>query len=276
MKNTICKYAFRNLNTIRIEFVKELNNDPAMRNDISEDHDMSVVSWWGGDENNIFYVASTNGEPIIANKNSSYMFEGCLKLKEIVGLEMIDFSKVEIMEGMFYDCESLESLNLSSFDTKNCNNMMFMFFNCKSIKELDLSNFDTSNVKDMSRMFSHCYGLTAINLSSFDTKKVENMDYMFRKCCDLTNIDLSNFNTENAISMVSMFDECKNLREIDIDIMSSFKYVYGMFSGCNSLKHLNICSKQNSNMQQYISGNIDVRLPEDVMVKFAMNYIFGL
>ena len=55
MKNTICKYAFRNLNTIRIEFVKELNNDPAMRNDISEDHDMSVVSWWGGDENNIFY-----------------------------------------------------------------------------------------------------------------------------------------------------------------------------------------------------------------------------
>ena len=48
---------------------------------------------------------------------------------------------------MFQGCKSLESLDVSSFDTSNVTDMAAMFEGCDSLKELDISNFDTSNVK---------------------------------------------------------------------------------------------------------------------------------
>ena len=58
------------------------------------------------------------------------------------------------MGGMFYNCSSLTSLNLSNFNTNNVTNMGYMFFNCSSLTSLNLSNFNTNNVTDMSAMFS--------------------------------------------------------------------------------------------------------------------------
>ena len=38
---------------------------------------------------------------------------------------------------MFYNCSSLESLELSTFNTSNVNEMQFMFYNCTSLKSLE-------------------------------------------------------------------------------------------------------------------------------------------
>ena len=57
------------------------------------------------------------------------------------------------MSYMFSDCESLNNLNISKFDTKNVNNMSFMFSDCKILKFLKIKNFDTRNVIDMNYMF---------------------------------------------------------------------------------------------------------------------------
>ena len=49
------------------------------------------------------------------------------KLKEINGLDKLITSNLIEMEGMFQDCEEIESLDLSNFDTSNVTNMAFLF-----------------------------------------------------------------------------------------------------------------------------------------------------
>ena len=74
-------------------------------------------------------------------------------------LDEYDTSNVTDMSCMFYDCSSLQELDLSSFDTSNVTDMCFMFNGCSSLQELDLSSFDTSNVKNMGSMFDGCSSL---------------------------------------------------------------------------------------------------------------------
>ena len=60
---------------------------------------------------------------------------------------------------MFYNCNSLSSLDLSNFNTQNVTYMGFMFYGCNSLSSIDLSNFNTQNVTDMRYMFSGCKSL---------------------------------------------------------------------------------------------------------------------
>ena len=80
--------------------------------------------------------------------NMSGMFDGCSKLKEIKGLNMIITSKVKTMDGMFNKCKELENLDLSHFDTSNVTNMSLMFNYCSKLKEIiGLNKLNTSKVE---------------------------------------------------------------------------------------------------------------------------------
>ena len=48
-----------------------------------------------------------------------WMFNTCNELKEIKGLTNFNTAKVHSMKGMFEECDTLEKLDLSSFDTHN-------------------------------------------------------------------------------------------------------------------------------------------------------------
>ena len=54
---------------------------------------------------------------------------------------------------MFFNCSSLNELNVSKFNTGKVFNMSYIFHNCWSLKELNLSNFKHNNVDNMSNMF---------------------------------------------------------------------------------------------------------------------------
>ena len=56
---------------------------------------------------------------------------------------------------MFYECNSLQSLDVSSFDTSEVTDMSYMFYKCNSLYS-DFSSFDTSKVTDFSGMFYNC------------------------------------------------------------------------------------------------------------------------
>ena len=71
---------------------------------------------------------------------------------------------------MFYDCNSLISLDLSNFNTQNVTDMGCMFAGCNSLKSLDLSNFNTQNVTDMIFMFGNCNSLKKENIITKDDK----------------------------------------------------------------------------------------------------------
>ena len=80
------------------------------------------------------------------------------------------------MHKMFYNCNHLNNLDLSSFDTKNVTNMRDMFSLCKNLNNLDLSSFDTKNVTDIRSIFHKCpYKIYESNKSKFKRFKEEEL-----------------------------------------------------------------------------------------------------
>ena len=71
--------------------------------------------------------------------------------------------------------------------------MSYMFFDCISLKSIDVSSFNTEKVEEMQYMFKYCKSLTSINLSNFNTKNVKNIDEMFYDCSKIIFLDISNF-----------------------------------------------------------------------------------
>ena len=167
----------------------------------------------------------------------SQMFSGCESLTSL-DLSSFDTSKVTIMGGMFSGCESLTSLDLASFNTSKVWLMSGMFRNCSSLTALDLSSFDTSKVTSMGGMFENCKSLTSLDLSSFDTSEVWSMSCMFWGCISLTALDLSNFDTYEVTNTEGMFYWCKSLTTLNISHFATYEEVMWMsemFSGCSSL-----------------------------------------
>ena len=110
------------------------------------------------------------------------IFNKCKRLKEIKGLDKLNTSNINDMEGMFQDCAELESLDLSNVDTSNVTNMAFLFNNCNNLKEIKgLNNFITNKVTDIQSMFQSCFKLEYIDLSNFDTSNVTIMDEHIRQ-----------------------------------------------------------------------------------------------
>ena len=68
------------------------------------------------------------------------------------------------MGWMFSNCKSLQTLELSSFNTSNVTDMMFMFWGCESLKTLDISSFDMSNFKNTYNMLSGCNSLRTVKI----------------------------------------------------------------------------------------------------------------
>ena len=99
--------------------------------------------------------------------------------------------------------------------------MLIICFICSvvaSLESINLSSFNTNNVTNMSFMFDRCYSLISINLSLFNTNNVTNMCFMFSGCKSLKSIDLSSFNTNNVTNISVMFYRCKSLKIENIKI----------------------------------------------------------
>lgn len=171
-------------------------------------------------------------------KDCSWWFSGFKGLTTITHLEYLNTSQVTNMQYMFSNCESIETLDLSTFNTENVTNMSNMFNHCKSLKSLNLSSFNTSKVNYMGSMFSNCESLTALNLSSFNTENISDYEYMFFCCKSLTALDLSSFNSKEILNTSLMFTSCIALKTIDLSSFDTSKTtdMSSMFSGCSALE----------------------------------------
>lgn len=167
-------------------------------------------------------------------ENFAHYFDTCRNLKTIKG--QIDTSGLKLIYNesfdyqndknndsssgygltyMFNDCNNLESVDLSEFDTTNASDMKRMFGGCRKIGSLDVSGFDTSNVRSMYWMFRQNYQLKELDLSGFDTSNVENMFGMFVDASSMITIKLGdNFNTSKVKNMTNMFYGLRNLKTI--------------------------------------------------------------
>ena len=69
---------------------------------------------------------------------------------------------VKDLSSCYNGCYSLQSVDVSGFDTAAVTNMSNMFYNCYSLQSVDVSGFDTAAVTNMSYMFSGCYSLQSL------------------------------------------------------------------------------------------------------------------
>ena len=204
---------------------------------------------------NLYIVSEA---PIFAPPNCEGIFYFYKKEnnKYISNLTQINFndnfntSNVTNMTGMFNDCISLTSLDLSNFNTSNVTDMGWMFGYCKSLTSLDLSSFNTAKVTNMDGMFGWCSSQTSLDLSRFNTSNVTDMGYMFISCSSLTSLDLSSFDTSKVTDMIAMFQLCSFLTSLDLSNFNTAKVrdMSEMFYGCSALTSLNISNFNTSNV----------------------------
>lgn len=158
---------------------------------------------------------------VIKYKIETYqnLFHSCNIIKSIKVKNKSKKNNIRNISYMFAGCSSLESVDLSLFNTENVITMSHMFYGCTSLKKIIFEDnylFNTKNVGDMESMFNDCKSLKSINLKQFETGLVKNMSYMFNNCSSLELIDLSSFNTENLKNIMFIFNNCISLEKIDI------------------------------------------------------------
>ena len=157
------------------------------------------------------------------------------------------------MDGMFYGCSSLKSLNLSNFDTSSVTTLEHTFNNCNSLKSIYLTNWNTTSLRAFNYTFANCGSLESLDLSHFNTTSLNNMIYLFENCTSLKSLDLSNFDTTLVTEFRCMFRNCKNLTYLDISNFDTSKMtrMSDMFRGCVSLTSLNL-SSFNTSLVNYL------------------------
>ena len=153
---------------------------------------------------------------------------------------------------MLYNCLSLNTLNLSNFDTSNVKGMDKMFYNCILITSLDLSNFNTSQVQKMNNMFYNCINLFFLNLSNFDISNVNETKHMFYNCSSLRTLYLSNYEISNINNLINMFDEIHNLEYINLSVLNLNGTIKDIFF--LAYPNMVICGKNNDDIS--INSNL--------------------
>lgn len=112
---------------------------------------------------------------------SSYNYS-LINLASIEGLEHLNTTNVTTMEAMFYDCRSLTTLDLSTFDAPNVQVTWAMFLNCQNLTTI-YCNYDfTQNNMDYmasSQMFESCFKLVGDQGTAHEdmTSNQDNVDY---------------------------------------------------------------------------------------------------
>ncbi len=146
----------------------------------------------------VIIMPPSGNRKIIAPPDISYLFANFHVTTEIQGLEHIDVSQVEDMEGIFENCCDITSLDLSSWNTSSITNLSNAFRDCHELTSLNVSNWDVSNVDSLEFAFEMTRKLLSLDLSSWETPKLKNADCLF-KYSSITYLDISSFNTENVI-----------------------------------------------------------------------------
>ena len=156
------------------------------------------------------------------------------------------------LKGMFSECELLESLDISDWDTSLIQNMACMFKYCTSLSSLDISRWNTGCVRSMSHMFCGCKSLESIDISCWNTERVRSMASMFCLCERLKTLDISRWKTGQVRDMESMFYCCLSLESLDISGWDTgmVENISRMFWHCTSLSSLDLSGWNTSRVEK--------------------------
>lgn len=111
----------------------------------------------------------------------SQMFEACVNLQYIIGLNTWDVSGASnyAFSEMFHGCYSLAALDIGGWQARP-DNTSRMFKNCFSLTMLDMSGFDMTNASYVVEMFMGCSQLTeVIGMDTWNLADINGYDSMY-------------------------------------------------------------------------------------------------
>lgn len=158
-----------------------------------------------------------------------WMHGSCVSLAHL-DLSNLKTDSVETMAGMFFGCCSLADLVVPTLQsgTLYAVNIEQMFYGCSSLESLDLSGWDTGRVLSAGSLFEGCSSLATVNLSGWDTGMMLYMDRLFYGCESLVYLNLSSWTTKAptacvyyakkdlTVSMSQMFACCPSLEQLHL------------------------------------------------------------
>lgn len=207
--------------------------------DASEAKDGSITCYVIGTK--LFIVGNGSGK-ISGNSSSKQAFAILAGIQSIKGLEIFNTSNVTNMKSMFDSCESLTSIDISSFDMTNVETIECMFYFCEKLTTVNFGLQNTSKITSTASMFEGCSALESINMSGLDLSSLTDASFMFHNCSSLISVDISGWNVPKPTSIHSMFMSCSKLTSINTDRVSfsSLTTMTQTFSKCSKLTSLDL------------------------------------
>jgi surface protein len=202
------------------------------------------ISPWDGHNHSIRRIIFTG--PVTTGTSLRALFSCMFSLESIEGLNFINTSNVEDMSIMFLRTYSLQSVDLSGWNTGNVISMSDMFDRATALTNIvGISNFNTGSLRHASGMFRHTRSLPTLDLSNWNTTNLEDASSMFLDTSSLTSLNISTWDTPNLTWMGSMFFNASSLTSLDLSnwTINTGNMLWGwnmadMFTGMTSLNRL--------------------------------------
>ena len=102
---------------------------------------------------------------------------------------------------MFYGLKNITSIDLSNFDTSKVEIMGGLFMNCEKLKYVDLHNFSGSSLINFDYILYYCTSLMYVNLRNFIISNTEGVDisYNFEENPSNAKFCIEDSKTKNAL-----------------------------------------------------------------------------
>lgn len=204
---------------------------------------------------NLEYLPTSNATQV----NRIMSSPGVASFDNITSLDLSawDLSKATVLAAPFCYLSKLAECKCN-WDTSHIQRFEFIGDNCSSLETLDISSWDTRNATSMANMFNGFNGAKNIIVGpNFKTTQCTNLANFYHGCTNLTNPPY--IDTSNCIQLNNLFMNCQQLVEIPwaIDAAKCYMYNYYMLVGCPKLQYVvikNIGTTTQTNIQLAIGS----------------------
>ena len=144
--------------------------------DIGPFTSMDQVPWHSYNETIVSVVFNESFANCTSITSTALWFAFLSNLQHIVGIENLKTPNVTDMYGMFWECWSITSLNLSSFYTESVTDMGSMFAGCRSLTTISVSSgWSTSSLFGSGSlgMFEGCTSLVGGQGTTYDSSHTD-------------------------------------------------------------------------------------------------------
>ena len=233
-----------------------------IKDDLTFNNEGEVLAWLEPNSlDNTKYTMYIASDGITYLNIFSNIFEAAdLKYANKIEFNNIDTSRVIYLVDMFSGM-TLESLDISMFDTSNVTRMSGMFKNFTMNNTLDLSTLNFENVTYLSGMFGNS-NIRNVKMNNLDFSKLKNIDSSSFANCNINTLDFSNTKFPILTSMNNLFGYSNinnlNLSNIYVPNLQTMEYTFSnaTIGILNFGDMLNLPSLTNL-PSTFISSNID-------------------